>query len=457
LSLIGLATALYAQSESGWQVKPEWVKAHEEFLASDILQGRASATRDEGIAATYAGSQFEAYGLQPAPGTSRFVQPVEVEQPQLDGRATLSSSGGTLREHENFYILSTWGTGITAPLQKIALADWKSAKVQPGAALLIIGTAALADLIPAYSALSQQGAQILLSEDSPAIQELFQRQYGGQTRIRLRVKGAAEPALGRNVTWIALQGDAAARLAQLNEGQPITLALNLRQTPARYAYNALGYLAGSDPSAGTLLISAHLDHVGVGRPFQGDSIYNGADDDASGTTAVLELAHALAAGSRPKRSILFVCFGAEEVGGLGADYFREHPPIALTDIIANVEFEMIGIQDPKLPPHTMMLTGWDRSDLGPVLNEHGAHLAADAYPEQNFFQRSDNYALAVRGVVAQTASGMPVPPFYHRPDDDLSHLDFGFMTAAIQSMVEPLRWLANSDFRPHWNPGKEPK
>ena len=458
IALAVLTGSAAAQPAGEWRVKPEWVKAHEEFLASDLLQGRASASRDEGITATYVGSQFESYGLAPAPGLAGFVQPVEIERPQLDGHAALSFGGAALHEGSDFYILSTLGETFTAPLQKIAAADWKSAKVDPGAAVWVEGASELGKDMPRMlTTLSIQGPKLLLFADSPDVRENFQ-QAGGQTRIPLRIKGAAGPALSRfSATRIALTGNAASQLAVLKNGEPITLALAARPTPPQFTYNALGYLPGTDSSAGTVLISAHLDHIGVGKPFQGDSIYNGADDDASGTTAVLELAHALAAGPRLKRSVLFVCFGSEEIGGLGADYFREHPPVPSKNLVANVEFEMIGLPDPKLPPNTMMMTGWDRSDLGPALNQHGARLAADAYPEQNFFQRSDNYALALRGVVAHSVAGMPVPPFYHRPDDDLQHLDFAYMTAVIQSMVEPLRWLANSDFVPRWYPGKEPK
>ena len=171
-------------------------------------------------------------------------------------------------------------------------------------------------------------------------------------------------------------------------------------------------LPGKDASASAklILLSAHLDHLGVGLPVNGDSIYNGANDDASGTVAVLELAHALTSGPPPQRTILFVCYGSEELGGLGSTYFREHSPVRLDRIAANLEFEMIGNQDPKMPKGKLMLTGWDRSTLGPTLLQHGALLGDDPYPEQHFFERSDNYSLALKGVVAHTAGGWGTPP-----------------------------------------------
>ena len=257
---------------------------------------------------------------------------------------------------------------------------------------------------------------------------------------------------------IALTVDAFAKLRQLPDSA--SLALDVHEVldgKVRDTFNTIGYLPGSDPRTGTILLTAHLDHLGVGRPVSGDAIFNGANDDASGTTAVLELAHALAAGPQLRRNVLFVCYGSEELGELGSTYFGEHLPVPLKDLVTNLEFEMIGNQDPKMPKDTLLLTGWERSNLGPTLKEHGALLGPDPYPEEHFFERSDNYSLALKGLVAHTAAGWGTVPTYHQPSDDLEHLDLPFMTAAIQSLVEPVRWLANSEFVPQWTPGGQPE
>ncbi|MFN2481423.1 MAG: M20/M25/M40 family metallo-hydrolase, partial [Pyrinomonadaceae bacterium] len=207
----------------------------------------------------------------------------------------------------------------------------------------------------------------------------------------------------------------------------------------------------------------HMDHIGVAGPGNtqchaagADTICNGADDDASGVVAVLELARVLGAGERPKRTVYFVTFGSEERGGSGAQYFLAHPPAPLSQMVANLEFEMIGRPDPKVEAGTLWLTGYERTNLGAELAKHGARIVADPHPEQNFFQRSDNYALARRGVVAQTVSSFGLHPEYHQPGDDLAHIDFPHMTRSINSMVEPVRWLANTDFKPTWVEGKKP-
>lgn len=223
-------------------------------------------------------------------------------------------------------------------------------------------------------------------------------------------------------------------------------------------HNVIGVIPGRDSKLKdqVVLLTAHMDHIGVGKPVNGDEIYNGADDDASGCIAVLQLAHNLSRGKPPRHTVIFAFFGSEETGGQGDQYFLEHPPVPLTNIVANLEFEMIGRADPAVKPDQLWLTGYDRSNLGPELARHGAKLVADPHPEQQFFQRSDNFALARKGIVAQTVSSFGLHKDYHQPSDDVAHVDFAHMEEAIQSMMKPVKWLANSKFKPEWVQGKKP-
>ncbi len=222
--------------------------------------------------------------------------------------------------------------------------------------------------------------------------------------------------------------------------------------------NVVGMIKGSDPKRANevILLTAHLDHLGVRAPVDGDAIYNGADDDASGVCAVLELARILGNGPKPKRTVMFVLFGSEELGSLGASWFRQHPPMPMKDIVANLEFEMIGREDKSVPPHTLWLTGFERSNLGPTLAQHGARLLADPHPEQHFFMRSDNYGLAKQGIIAHTVSSFGLHADYHRSSDEISRIDFAHMDESIASLVKPVEWLVDSDFRPAWNAGGQP-
>ncbi len=228
-------------------------------------------------------------------------------------------------------------------------------------------------------------------------------------------------------------------------------------TPRTETWNAVALLRGTTRPNEVVLLTAHLDHLGMSKPNgTADLIYNGADDDASGTTTVLILAHLLASGPRPARTVVFALFGSEEIGGFGNRAFLQHPTVPLTSIIANLEFEMIGRPDPAIAADALWLTGYARSNLGPELAQHGARLVADPHPKEEFFTRSDNYALARQGIVAHTVSSFGLHKDYHHPTDDLSTIDFPHMTAAIASMLAPIRWLADSDFRPAWNPNGRP-
>ncbi len=451
-----------AASSANWTVHPEWVRAHEEFLASDAMRGRGSATPDEWVAAAYIGSELREFGVEPAASDGSYVQKIELDQKVVSEAPTLKFGGGasptTLAYGKDFFVFRIAGNNFTGPLQKIDMAKPAGsapANINKGAVVLLVSSSGnSADrraLMQQLIAATHAGAAAVLLPGKPP---------SGQRRClpcNLRSKGIpADPSMQFNA--LALPPEAMSKLSALADGTPISFELKTRDAEPRFTYNAMGILRGSDPNlkSQVVLLTAHLDHLGVGKPVNGDAIYNGADDDASGVTAVLELARALAAGAKLRRTVLFVCFGSEESGGHGALFFRENPPVPLQDLAANLEFEMIGRRDPAVRPDELWLTGWERSNLGPELTAHGAKLVADPHPAEQFFARSDNYALALKGVVAQTVSSFGLHSDYHQPSDDIAHLDFAHMTAAIQSMVEPVRWLANSDFKPQWKPGGKP-
>jgi aminopeptidase YwaD len=434
LALAGASPAL-AQSV----ISERSVAAHEAFLASDALQGRGSATRDEAIAAAYVASEFQSYGLVPAPGMNGYLQSATIIRDKLAGPASLTVAGAALPAPT---VIASSGKSVSGALTVATSAD--AAKL-PSAPIVLV-TSGDADPMTLFRAASGKHIQLLMLRESDRTRELV-GMLGGP-RLPSYLEGSPPPD---RPTILVLPGAAVDSIASKN-GAPVSLTVPITEERATTS-NAIGYLKGSDPAAGTLLFSAHLDHLGV-RPD--GTIMHGANDDASGTTAVLELAEALASGQQPRRSILFVCYGSEEIGEYGSTYFGEHPPVPLSQIVANVEFEMIGAQDPKLPTNTLMMTGFDRSNLGEALKQHGALVTGDPYPDEHFFERSDNYALALKGVVAHTVSGWAVTPTYHKPTDTYANLNIPFMTSAIRSLVAPAEWLANSDFVPAWKPGGRP-
>ncbi|MDB4951345.1 MAG: peptidase [Gemmatimonadetes bacterium] len=216
--------------------------------------------------------------------------------------------------------------------------------------------------------------------------------------------------------------------------------------------NVAGVLPGADPvlADSVVLVDAHYDHLGVGTPVDGDSIYNGADDDASGVTAVLEIARSIAAGPRPRRSILFLATTGEEAGLLGTLWFIKHPLLPLARVQANLEIEMIGRPDSLAGgPGKGWLTGYDRSTMGQMLRQAGIPLVADPRPDQNFFERSDNIAFARMGIPAHTLSSFGLHADYHTVRDDASRIEFDHMTAVISAAARAVRMLADGP-APTW-------
>ena len=421
------------------------VRAHMQFLASDALNGRGSGTHDEWVTATYVAAHFRRLGLLPLGTTNELIHEVHIERRELSAPPTLRAGHHTLTHAKEILVTSFASPRISGPLQK----SQPGVAVTPGAVLL---------LPPANppNAAETAGAALILSKETEAQQ-------------KRRVAGGAAPGPPLRMQWIAgtprraavaLDEPSYQAIAALAEGTPITLEADTKPGVTARTWNVVGRLPGRDRPDEVVVLSAHHDHVG--RRSAGsdggadmDTIFNGADDDASGTIAVLELAQALSR-QRTDRTLIFATFGSEETGGQGSSHFIDASGIALTSVVANLQFEMIGRPDPKVPPQTLWLTGYERSDLGEALARRGARLVADPHPEQSFFTRSDNIRFARRGVIAHTVSSYGMHTDYHQPSDEIETIDFAHMTRAIQSMVAPIRWLANSDFRPEWKPGLRP-
>jgi len=425
------------------------IRGHMTFLASDAMKGRGSGTEDEWRAAVYIGSQMLRWGLEPLGDDGGFVKQIASGRNSVAAPPTLTIRNARYTHGREILVQSTGGGTATGPLTIY----------QAGAA------------VPAGSAvLGPEGATPDATEIAPAA--LVVTVETPQVRANWATAGAQLPGVGGRGGRAGGRGGAPASTAAqivmaratfdgvvtlVAPGTPVAFQMD---TKPGYTWDAIGRLTGSDPKLRdqVILLTAHLDHLGV-RGTGPDTIYNGADDDASGSTAVLELCEAISKGPRPKRTVICAWFGSEESGGAGARDFLDHPPVPLDRIAANLEFEMIANRDAAVPPHTLWLTGYDCSTLGPDLAKQGAKIVADPHPEQGFFSRSDNIQLARRGIIAQTVSSFDVsrkPSTYHQATDEVSTVDFAHMTDAIRSMLAPVLWLANSSYQPTWLEGKDP-
>ena len=448
-------------AQSAAPVKERNVRAEMNFLASDALQGRGSGSAFEWIAGQYIASQLEEFGVEPAgepnaAGEKTYLQTVNItrnsfaEAPKLS--YTANGSIVTLEHGKEMLVLQMTTPEISGKLQKSSGDE----KPQTGAVLFV--------KLPendegqnAFQKIQQllaSGAKAVIIEETPQWRARWEN--SARRPISFTTINDNAPA---NSNIFILSRDAANALAQMPNGTDIEIKGTLAAPEKRKTWNAVGKLTGADANltSEVILLSAHMDHLGVRENAPGDDkIFNGADDDASGCVAVLELARVLAGEKRPRRTVYFAFFGSEEAGGYGAQYFVNNLPFPKEKLVANLEFEMIGRPDPKVKPEELWLTGYERSNLGAELAKQGANLVADPHPDQNFFQRSDNYTLARQGIIAHTVSSFGLHTDYHHASDEIKTIDFNHMTRAINSMVKPVQWLVNSNFKPVWYEGKKP-
>jgi Zn-dependent M28 family amino/carboxypeptidase len=226
----------------------------------------------------------------------------------------------------------------------------------------------------------------------------------------------------------------------------------------RKAYNVIGVLPGSDPELKDtyIIISAHYDHLGVRSSGEGDLIFNGANDDGSGTVSVIELASALSA-AKPKRSIVFLCFYGEERGLLGSRYYGQNPVFPLAKTVAMVNLEHVGRTDDLEGERKgeASMTGFDYSDLGPIFEAAGklVDVKVTKHPRNSdsFFGRSDNQALADQGVPAHTLCTSFIFPDYHQVGDHWEKVDYDNMARVNRAIALGVLNLADSPREPRWN------
>lgn len=439
--VVGLALGFAAACTPHPTITEADVRATMTALAGPEMRGRGSATADELRAAEYIAARLKAMGVAPAGDAGGYLQQLELRHQAFASAPTLTIGPWSSTHGAGFVVSRVDAAEISGPLQR-----WKEGvpTVKGAMVLLPPGSRAGREVLAA-------GAAAAIYSDDPRFAEFYPQAQKQMPQFELQVGSIVE----KTGTTLILDAESTRAIARVRDGAPVRFSGTLAPPEVKHTRNVLGIIPGKDPARAdeVIMLSAHFDHVGVDPSLTGDQVFDGADDDASGVTAVLELSRVLAADRKHKRTVLVALFGSEELGLLGSRHFLDHPPVPLKSIVANLEFEMIGRADPAVPAKTLWLTGYTYSDLGPTLAKQGARLVDDPHPQENFFQRSDNYMLVQRGVIAHTVSSFGLHQDYHQPSDDLSKIDFAHMTEAIRSLQAPLRWLLDSDFVPKWNEG----
>ena len=448
-------------------LKANHLRADVSFLASDALQGRATGSPGLDMAAEYIAAQFRRAGLEPVGDDGYFqTAPFESVTPNSDGlEFTLESGGATLKAGKAAIGIQEAAAADLShtPAIKVSLSDTAAgiSSLTPEQAR---GKVLLMDVGEGGGVAGFQTARritLAIGKLEPAMVVMVR---SGAPRLnptaRLRDASVPAPKTPILVVWDeAIRAAVAAAKAGPMEATvsahvapPILQALKLR--------NVIGVLRGTDPALKDeyVIVTAHYDHLGVRGTGEGDHIFNGANDDASGTSSVIAISDALASlEEKPSRTIVFMTVFGEEVGGLGARFYTSHPIFPLAKTVADVNLEQLGRTDDSEGPKPLQfnLTGFDYTDLAATFAKAGQETGIQAIKhEQNsdsFFRRSDNATFADAGIPSTTISVSYVFPDYHQPGDEWQKLDYDNMAKVDCAIALGILSLANNPEPPHWN------
>ncbi|HXO62260.1 MAG TPA: M28 family metallopeptidase [Candidatus Acidoferrales bacterium] len=505
-------------------IRPEAIRADMRFLSDDALEGRGTGTRGYEIAAKYMATQFESLGLQPAGDNGSYFQSVPLRSAKPD-------------EVKTTLVLTRSGKDETLTFRKdyISHGDFVRPDSSVEAPVVFVGDGVTAPDhgYDDYQGVDAKGKIVAFVFEAPNFESSLKAHYSsGEVKLRNAVAHGAvgvivldDPVLERlysfkeqvrdlsfpELRWLdkqqrpndyfpELKGNAFLSLeatkkffegsphsaeevfAATKAGKPLSFIMpitakihnvtGLKDVASR---NVVAKLEGSDAALKNecVVYSAHLDHLGIGEPVKGDSIYNGALDNASGSAILLEIARAFSGmKTRPRRSILFLSVTGEEAGLLGSDYFAHYPTVGKSAVVANINMD----EDLMLwPLRDIVAFGAEHSSLDAVVKKAAARLqlseSPDPNPEEVVFIRSDQYSFVKQGVPAV----FPVPGFksedpkikpaaifknwektrYHQPQDDMDQPGLDFDAAAKYArFVFLCGWLITEDSqRPQWNKG----
>lgn len=386
-------------------------------LSSDEMEGRGTFTPGIDRAAKFIENEFQQIGLKPLNGDNDFRQDFIVKRIKPETiRATIN---GKLIEQQNVLLIS----------------DLPSSDFDQSSGNKVISIAAGDPFIQKYREIAAMKSPVLVLVDqqhAPMFKRLKDNSVRGRIVEKQNQSGAA----------VFILGESNAATFQ------VSFSNKIEELPL---FNVAGMLPGKSKPKELVLISAHYDHLGIVKEVDGDAIANGADDDASGTTAVISLAKYYKKLNNNERTLIFVAFTAEEVGGFGARHFSSL--LNPDDVVAMFNIEMIG-KESKFGKNAAFITGYERSDFGEILQKNlvgtDFKFHPDPYPTQNLFYRSDNATLAALGVPAHTISTDQIDSdkFYHTVNDEYETLEVANIHATIKAIALSARSIVSGEDTP---------
>ncbi|MEY5068328.1 MAG: hypothetical protein RLZ47_190 [Bacteroidota bacterium] len=416
LSLSGMLLLLNSFGQNVNQIKEKEVGRIIKTLASDEMQGRATFSPGIEKAAQFIESEFKKIGLATLPAEKGYRQSFSINRFK-PGTVSVSLNGEAI------------------PADKVmASTDQAELNWNEGSGIEQMNIEAGANFANRYREILRANKSAIVWVN-PQYADLFKRIRESSLRQRPVIKPKTT-----SVVFILAESPATQ--------YQIAIKNTLEESQL---FNVAGVIPGKSKAQELVVFSGHYDHLGIVKPTEGDSIANGADDDASGTTAVISLAKYFKKANNNERTLIFVAFTAEEIGGFGSKYFSEQ--LNPDEVVAMFNIEMIG-KESKFGRNNAFITGYERSDFGQILQQNlegtDFKFYPDPYPQQNLFYRSDNATLAALGVPAHTISTdqIDIDKLYHSVNDEVESLDVKNITATIKAIALSSRSIVSGKDAP---------
>jgi hypothetical protein len=475
-----LSTTIYAQYPE-FETRKSEVEAHLRFLASDDLKGRRTGEAGNFLAARYIAEYFNAFGAKPITyGNNSYLQqwPLESVTPPVSGGLMVGKT--TYEFKKDFMLLggspiNTKTTAVFAghgwvDLEK-GMDDYKNLDVKGKVVFVISGlpddnspNAAFRSIPVKRKMAEERGAVALIELYRIGFPWGFALQFFSRESHRLGDENAGENSQ-LPYGWLKEKGNDPVADMVKGSTQKILLSSSGGNQSTQMVPNVAAVIQGSDPELSNeyIVLSAHFDHVGVGKNGGGavtpeDSIFNGARDNAFGTSALLLAARCFAE-APAKRSIILIAFNGEEMGLLGSRFYADKPLIPLEKVIFNLNADGAGYNDKE----SISAIGYGRTGTDDIItaaaNTFGLKVIPNPVPEQNLFDRSDNVSFAAKGVPSLclspgvTSFDEELMKYYHQVADNPDSVDTDYLLLYCKSFVQIARMIADNPQRPEWKSG----
>ncbi len=476
LSIFLCFHTLYSQAEIekvSSTITKEKIEGHIFFLADDLLKGRETGTPENKIAASYLANTLRGYGVKPVKqhltnsDTKNYLQEVKLQKTAPPNKFSLTIGDKELENKVSIINNEIDFDGSAIYLGYGLESDYSGKNVSGKLVVLKSGGPDVTDPRASYGLISQK-QKLAKEHGAIAVAELLNTDHNiwgfidesfNSEKLEIETDVAKEN-LEKELPYIWVLDENHNYAKSLNSKDKLTgkLKLGAAEKSEVISQNVIGMIEGTDPVLKNefIIYSAHYDHVGIGNPdATGDTIYNGARDNAVGTTTVLSMAENMAK-YPTKRSALFILFTGEEKGLLGSRFYVENPALPLNKMVYCFNSDNAGYNDTSVITVIGLTRTTAEEDIKKAATSFGLTAIEDPAPEQNLFDRSDNVMFASKGIPAPTFSlgfrtfDGDVTKYYHQAGDEANTLDYDYLVKFFQSYVLAGRLIANNPKTPTW-------